>query len=116
MVYRELVFGNDQLAKWVSSRKQNGLCVKASRSVQNRMNQVADFVYTHYKPHQSADFLRGADPWLIAHALDCIGIVVTQESDRQPEAQKARIPDVCAGFSVGCINIYEMLNRLGAKF
>lgn len=116
MVYKELVSGNDQLARWVSARKQNGLCVKPNRAVQELVTKIADYVTSDYKQHQAAAFLAGADAWLIAHAWQSEGIVVTQESDRQPKAEKARIPDVCANFSVGCTNTYEMLDGLGASF
>ena len=116
MVYKELVSGNDQLARWVSARKQNGLCVKPNRAVQELVTKIADYVTSDYKQHQAAAFLAGADAWLIAHAWQSEGIVVTQESDRQPKAEKARIPDVCANFSVGCTNTYEMLDGLGARF
>jgi hypothetical protein len=45
-------------------------------------------------------FVKGADPWVIAHAMEDQGIVVTKESDSKSNAQKARIPDVCDHFKV----------------
>lgn len=115
LVYQELVSGSDDLANWVKNRKEIGLCIKPSREAQRHFRHIADYVYSRYERHQSEDFLRGADPWLIAHALESTGIVVTHESDRKPNARKARIPDVCAQFKVRCINTYRMLDELGAE-
>jgi Domain of unknown function (DUF4411) len=60
--------------------------------------------------------MSGADPWLIAHANNTKGVVVSHESNRHPNAKKVRIPDVCAALGVSCIDTYEMLDRLGAEF
>jgi hypothetical protein len=76
---------------------------------------ISDYVFTRYKQHQALDFSKGADPWVIAHALDDNGIVVTQESSLRPDAQKARIPDVCKHFDMRCIDGIQMLKDLRAK-
>jgi len=62
------------------------------------------------------DFSKGADPWVIAHALEDHGIVVTKESDARPTAKKARIPDVCDHFGVKCVDTLTMLKLHKAKF
>jgi len=119
MVYDELV-GNeaprDDLALWVKNRRQSGLFAPATRPVQVVMGTVADHVCDKYQHHQAAEFLRGADPWLVAHALHSKGIVVTHESGRKLNAKKVRIPNVCGELHVPCVNTYEMLERLGAEF
>lgn len=58
--------------------------------------------------------MMGADGWLIAHALNGDGIVVTQESDRSHKA-KIKIPTLCKVFNVRCMDTYEMLNALNAN-
>lgn len=119
MVYDELIKNEsprDGLALWVKNRRQSGLFVSATRPVQNAMRTVADHIYAKYQQHHVAEFLRGADPWLIAHALHSKGTVVTHESDRKPNAKKVRIPNVCGELHVPCINTYEMLESLGAEF
>ena len=78
--------------------------------------KIADHVVAHYGQAQVADFLAGADGWLIAHAMDTGGIVVTHESAVRPDAKKILIPNICAAFGVSCINTYEMLERLNAEF
>ena len=119
MVYDEIVSNeepHDDLALWLKTRRQNGVCVPSSQSVQVQFRKIADHVMANYGEAQVAEFLGGADPWLIAHALDTGGIVVTHESAVRPDAKRILIPNVCAAFGVSCINTYEMLERLNAKF
>ena len=121
LVYDEIV-GNeaakDELAKWVKARRRSGLFVAPDRHVQTAMGTVADYVQANYESHHAADFLRGADPWLIAHALHSNGIVVTHESKRPANVKKGRvrIPQVSGVLGVRCINMYDMLEALGADF
>jgi hypothetical protein len=53
----------------LKNRRQSGLFVPATRSVQKVMNTVADHVVGKYQQHQAAEFLRRADLWLVAHAI-----------------------------------------------
>jgi Domain of unknown function (DUF4411) len=114
IVFDELIDGKDDLATWIKPRKQNGLCHHASQTVQECYSAVANHVALNFKPHQAAEFLFGADGWLIAHAMDGDGVVVTQESDRSHKA-KIKIPTMCKVFHVRCMNTYEMLAALKAK-
>lgn len=114
MVYDELIDGKDDLAAWFKPRREKGLCNNANETVQQCFSAVANHVAMKFKPHQVAEFLIGADGWLIAHAMDGDGVVVTQESDRSHKS-KIKIPTMCKVFGVRCMNTYEMLNSLGAK-
>jgi rRNA-processing protein FCF1 len=116
MVYRELVGFGDELSKWIKHRKQFGLCIPLDKAVQEQMTKVADHVATcgRYDASNISDFLSGADPWIIAHAITNGGTVVTNESRLQPNAKKVRIPDICAHFKVRCISGYQMLDECGA--
>jgi hypothetical protein len=114
MVYDEMVKGNDDLAAWFKPRREKGLCDHPNETVQPCYGTVANHIATKFKPHHVADFLVGADGWLIAHAMNCDGVVVTQESDRSHKS-KIKIPTICAVFGVKCMNTYRMLNALGAK-
>jgi hypothetical protein len=117
-VYKEVAETEhqDELAQWVKHRKGKGLCISPSRLVQTRVKEITAYVFTKYKNVEAWDFSKGADPWVIAHALEDHGIVVTKESFTRPDAQKARIPDVCDCFNVKCIDTLEMLKQLKAKF
>jgi hypothetical protein len=115
LVYQELVENvKDELANWAKNRRRDGLCITASREVQEAFTKVADYVNKspRYGQPAQAQFLRGADPWLIAHAIAEGGTVVTQETSVSPESQKVRIPDVCDHFTVACINTSDMLEEL----
>jgi uncharacterized protein DUF4411 len=115
MVYRELVGYSDQLAVWVKNRKGIGISVPICPAVEVHYTAIANHVSQNYDLPNSNLFLSGADGWVIAHALHSKGTVVSQESDRHPEAHKVRIPDVCAVFSVRCIHLVAMLREQGAS-
>jgi hypothetical protein len=59
--------------------------------------------------------VNGADPWIIAHAIADGGTVVSQETDKRPNANRVRIPDVCQHFGVPCIKVWDMLRNLNVK-
>lgn len=57
-----------------------------------------------------------ADPWLVARArASMLSItVVTEES--QDAAKTDRLPAVCHQFGIDCIDLDEMIFRLGWRF
>jgi hypothetical protein len=118
MVYRELVSFGDDLSKWVKNRKQKGLFEEADATVQVKLRVVVDYVSQcgRYDAPNINEFLSGADPWIIAHAMAHGGTVVTNESALRPTAKKVRIPDICNNFGVRCIGGYDMLDELQAVF
>ena len=112
MVYDELTDGNDRLAQWCKQRRKY-LSVTASRDVQKCYRDIATYVQANATVARTHEFLRGADGWVIAHAMDMgtSGIVVTQEATRRQHG-KVRIPAICSVFNVKCINTYDMLEAL----
>jgi hypothetical protein len=112
IVFDEVTDGNDELAEWMRIRKADGFCIKASRQVQGEFGKIANHVYTKYNNAQSAEFLKGGDGWVIAHAMNADEIVVTQESTRKVTA-KVKVPTVCSEMGVKCINTYQMLEMFG---
>jgi hypothetical protein len=129
-VFREIMEfkKDDPLKQWVHTRKDIGLCVEPSKEVSHCLTAIADYLYSttivgkkskkpelRYKAAQAEVFSRGADAFVIAHAMACKGTVVTFESDRYPDSQKIRIPDICAHFQVPCINLHQLLLTLKAK-
>jgi hypothetical protein len=116
MVYDEVSGGDDDLAKWCKQRREKGLCIRPSKAVQDCYGkQVATYVSGgRWKPHHVSEFLRGGDGWVIAHAIESDGIVVTEESDKSHNA-KIKIPTVCKALDVECIATHEMLDRLKAR-
>jgi hypothetical protein len=115
-VYQEIEKGTDDLARWARrAKKSSGLFVTPDLEVQKRFGPIAAFVQQHYSAPQAAEFLRGADPWVIAHALENQGTVVTHEVLAPPGSLKVKIPNICAQFGVNCIGVYSALRKLGLK-
>lgn len=116
LVYDELVASvQDDLALWISERRRSELIVEPNAAVQAALREIADYVNGNYAVSRAAPFLRGADPWVIAHALATGGTVVTQEARVPANSTKVKIPNVCAVFRVGSINTYRMLRELGVS-
>jgi len=103
----------DDLAEWVAARQQF-LTAEPAPSVQASFTEIADYVRATYQAVHVQTFLRGADPWVIAHARDESGRVVTLEVREAPtkSVKRAKIPDVCDHFGIECLTPYEMLRRL----
>ena len=116
LVYDELVDrSDDQLARWARERRGSALFVQPSASVQSALTRIADHVTSRYEPNQAADFLKGADPWVIAHAIAEGGIVVTLETKVSPRSTKVKIPNISEQFGVPWIAMFEMLSELGLR-
>ena len=106
----------DVLEKW--AKELRGIMfLGPNEAVQNAYKEVVNYVQNNgkYRPYWVAKFLDGADPLLIAYAKALGGRIVTFET-RQPEAKKPKIPDVAEYFGVACINLYDMLTEMNAKF
>jgi hypothetical protein len=78
------------------------------------MSRVTGYVYEKHAPHQAAEFLKGADSWLIAHALCEGGTVVTEES--RGVKLKVKIPTVTKALGGTWCDTSDMLNQLEARF
>jgi hypothetical protein len=106
----------DQLLIW--ARKQEGvLFLVPDAQVQQMNRQIADKVRNNprFPLWHVQNFLKGADTWLIAHAKVLGGKIVTFETSA-PLSQKPKIPDIADDFGVTCVDLFDMLDELGAKF
>ena len=112
MVCNELIRRRDPLTAWVDARKFSNLFVDPDQQVQAACTQVASYVMTNYRQHRAQEFLGGADPWLIAHALVSHGKVVSHETKNSLIAQEVKIPNVCQAFNVATISLFEMFREL----
>ena len=93
--------------------RRAGLCVAANKAVQQQFSNVSAHVFEKYKAHQAAEFLKGGDGWVIAHALESGGTVVTQESARSKKG-RIKVPTVCRGLNVRCLDTFKMLDEMDA--
>jgi Domain of unknown function (DUF4411) len=119
MVYQEIAENTDRrdlLSLWFQSRHDAGLCIGSNKPIQDQVGLINAYVYAKYKYPHGTVFAKGADSWVIAHALVDHGIVVTQESNLHPNAKKPRIPDICKAFNVPFMDRLQMLKNLKARF
>ena len=118
-VAKELHVVDDDLASW--ARRQNAsFFLPKNEKVVQQAGLVSDWVCNSnngYRDNAITTFLAAADYWLVAHALALECTVVTHEIRVSVNSKKhIKIPNVCDGFNLGCINPYEMLRVEGARF
>lgn len=117
-VRKELLKGNDSLADWIKDR-----CPKSffrdvkDIEVQRKLTEINSWVMANqqYSMPARQQFLRGADPWLIAYASVNGYVVATYEVAAPESKAKVKLPDVADEFDVECSPPFEMLRALGAK-
>ena len=116
-VYDELAVYGDDLSAWVRDRREHFMEV-SPEAIQDKFAEVAQHVAgLPGKPAANiADFLSGADPWLVAVAAERGATVVTHERLVDTQSKKIKIPNICMEFRVPYISTYELLNQLEAQF
>ena len=100
-VCEELLKGNDDLAKWVDEHKEK--LVDPTKSfaqirevMENGYGSIDEVITERLK----------ADPWVIAHALEVSGKVVTGEKPgNQTAPHNKKIPSVCQALGVPYLTI-----------
>jgi|SRR6056297_1001740 len=111
----EILAQNDQLSEWlVSVDDPSWVFAVDGDGTQLQMPTIAKHCVDHgYKPAGISKFLSGADPWVIACAMENNWVVVTHEI-AQPETRKrVKMPDVCNELGVPNILVFDMLRQLG---
>jgi len=116
-VYDELAKKGDDLSAWIQHRKDQFHPVSAE-DIQIKMSEVAQYVadLPNKSPGNVAQFLSGADPWLVAKASLTGETIVTHEVPVEAHSKKVKIPNICNHFEVNYINTFELLNELDARF
>ena len=106
--------GTDDLQNWIRQQKGTRLFTSESKAVAERYSEIADYVMNHsrYTMPNKLKFVRGADGWLVAHAMQSGGRVITYEVPA-PESTQVKIPDVCNHFKVKYSSPLDMLRSLG---
>jgi len=114
----ELTKGNDELAVWADDNPV------LFHDISDAPTQAAFVNVVEAIAQQSRDmkvgaldeFLGGADPWLIAKAMSTGATVVTHEVLNLEVKRKFIIPNICRMFDVPCMNTFELLTKLEARF
>lgn len=111
----ELVAGADSLADWARARNP-GFFVEPDAQTLPHLARVSQWTLTqNYEPAAINTFLQVADYYLVSQALARGYVVVTHEVPGN-SPRRIKIPEVCIGLNVRCINPFEMLRRAQARF
>ena len=114
-VLDELSDGDDELSDWAKDRG-DAFFKATDATTLPRLAEVAQWVQSDgYEAAAINTFLQVADYYLVAYALAHGHTVVTHEVPANT-LRKIKIPNVCVGVRVSCINPYAMLRREGARF
>lgn len=111
----ELRVGDDELSEW-AARQGDGFFLSPVARSSAALERIGRWLRNQgYEPAGIDDFLQAADCSLIAHALVGEHDVVTHELSLR-STRRVKIPNVCAGFGIGCLTPFDMLRREGARF
>ena len=112
-VKAELV--DDDAAGWADQYGEE-FFLKPDAGVGKALATVSQWVTGQsYEPAAINTFLQVADYYLIAHALSLGYVVVTHEVPAN-SPKKIKIPNVCIGLGIKCMNPFEMLRVERARF
>ena len=111
----EIAAGDDDLKAW--AQKQGAVFfLMTDANVAAQFSKVSEWAgLQNYEPVAINTFLQVADYYLVAHALAGKCVVVTHEVPSD-STRRIKLPNVCAGLGLRCMNPYEMLRRENARF
>jgi uncharacterized protein DUF4411 len=109
-VKEELVCYGDELSDW-AKQKDDHFFLKFDEPAMEKLADVAQLVNNnpYFTEANRADFYTKADCYLIAHALAYGFTVVTFEKGVAANSSKIKIPSICQGLNVSCINLWALL-------
>lgn len=117
-VKQEILRGKDDLVEWVEAELPDEF-FKASHedTVIENYKQIILWVNNNTQFYESAkaDFLAGADGWVLAYAQAKNLIVVTQEQFRKSVRNKVPMPNVCEQFGIQYRDTFFMLKTLNVQ-
>ena len=106
--------GNEELEKWCTQKGlQSFLEVKVDEPVQNHVRAILkDYPGMINAPKNKS----GADPWVVALALQYPGVVVVTEEKSTSDRIHPRIPDVCKFSNIEWVNIAGLVKKENWRF
>ena len=111
----ELAAGADDLSEWAAGRG-GGFFLAPDPLMLTALGTISQWVQgQQYRPAAISTFLQDADYYLIAYALAHEHVVVTHEV-ASDGVKKVKIPNVCIGVGIKCMNPFEMLRKERARF
>lgn len=116
MIGKELKEGHDQLAEWVKARPEHFI-QNDDDDTQTVFAEIARTIIAgDYNAGNRDSFLAKADPWIIAKAKAIGATVVTHEALSAPNTKKVKVPCICLQFNVPCLDMFQFLRELNARF
>lgn len=109
-VYEEILAGNDTLATWA---KQRETYFKASD--EEVQMEVRSILADHRGLVEGGKKKNSADPFVIAIAK-LSGCAVVSEEARTNNQDSPKIPDVCSGAGIPCINFIGFSREMKLEF
>jgi hypothetical protein len=115
-VKTELLVGEDDLSAWAVARGGN-FFLPDDPDVIASYNSVVAWANgsTQFTPTAKSEFMRVADPWIVAHALAHRHTVVSHEVLDNNIRARIKIPNACVQFDVPYVNLFELLRAHGAR-
>jgi hypothetical protein len=104
----ELERQDDELLDWTVDHEE--MFIEVDDPVQTAVKAILVRYRNLINPNTGRS---GADPFVIALAQVNGCAVVTEEKARPT---KPRIPDVCAGFGIRCMNMLDLMRQEGWKY
>ncbi len=113
----ELRRKKDPLAEWVGGLKDMKPVPATDETLEKYLEVCAWADGRGYEPQALREFKdeTRADAWLCAEALASGLTVVTYET-RSNSLRKVKIPNVCEGLGVRCIDGFDFMRALGFRF
>ena len=102
------------MTKWAVARGDK-FFLSPDKVVLRAVRKVSYWAYAKYPEDAVNIFLKGADSWLVTHALAHEWTVVTHEKPSD-SPNKIKIPDACTSLNIRCMDPYDMLRREHVKF
>ena len=114
-VANEIAAGDDDLKAW-AQKQGTGFFLMTDANIAAQFSKVSEWAKSqNYEPVAINTFLQVADYYRVAHALANKFVVVTHEVPSDSN-KRIKIPNICAGLGLRCMNPYEMLRRESARF
>ena len=115
----ELTNYKNDLAKWAKA-KGDGFFLKTDSDAMAKMLQISTALSrppTTFPPDAVTAFMSDADAFLIAYSLAYGHVIVTQEvPNKLKQLRPIKLPTACKMLGVRCINLFDALREIGAKF
>ena len=110
-----IMSGRDELADWATKLSSN-FFLHSDSTTYDALKEISDWIKLQdYEYTSIEEFLKNDDYHIIGHALAGQHTVVTHEV-RANSKKKIKIPDVCFGLGVPCMDPFRMLRNLHPSF